>query len=245
MKLHVFGDSHAEYLFKRVVEADVHWLGPWTMHRVARDGAYFVHDMLRDYKSGDGIVLVFGEIDIRCHLGRVADRDARPLDVLVAELAIAYVEAAAALLHSFPAAKIIVVEPVPPITPTSINPDFPIYGSEADRIEIHKRLAAILKVLCTSHNLIYFAIPRRYFTRRGSLKLRLSDGTAHVAQDEADMFCRSLSHHLNTRLTFEGGRFLPSSLRSFARLFASLTRQSEQLWKLGCADLTYVPRRFW
>lgn len=245
MKLHVFGDSHAEYLFKRIIEADVHWLGPWTMHRVARDGAYFVYEKVRGFTSGDGIVLIFGEIDIRCHLGRIADRDARTLDVLVAELALGYVEAAVALLRTFPAAKIIVVEPVPPITPTSINPDFPIYGSEADRIEIHRKLAARLEELCENRNLIYFAIPRRYCTRRGSLKLHLSDGTAHVAQDKANMFCRSLSHYLGTKLTFNKGPFLPSSLRSFARMIASLTRQSEQLWKLGCADLTYVPRRFW
>src|SRR5690242_3783812 len=69
--IRVFGDSHAKYLFDNIRGIEVNWLGPVTMHRVGRDGLWFLRE--KHLAPDDWLLTVFGEIDARCHVGRIAD----------------------------------------------------------------------------------------------------------------------------------------------------------------------------
>ncbi|MBE1208439.1 hypothetical protein [Aminobacter carboxidus] len=77
MTLITLGDSHSLFSFAGIAEAKIYWVGPRTMHRAARDGiASLVPKNCRPV-SGDVLVLSFGEIDSREHVGRIARKNGR------------------------------------------------------------------------------------------------------------------------------------------------------------------------
>lgn len=77
MSLITLGDSHSLFSFAGIAEAKIYWRGPRTMHRAARDGiASLVPKNCRP-ASGDVLVLSFGEIDSREHVGRIARQNGR------------------------------------------------------------------------------------------------------------------------------------------------------------------------
>jgi hypothetical protein len=82
--LHVFGDSQAKCLFDGVPGCKLNWLGPVTMYRVGRDKAWFLKEP--DIAGGAWAVLVFGGIDVRCHIGRIAEETGSPRRAVVASL---------------------------------------------------------------------------------------------------------------------------------------------------------------
>ncbi len=88
--LHVFGDSHAHYLFSRAPGAIVNWLGPYTMHRIGRDGVDFLGRRVND---GDKVLFVFGEIDVRCHMVRVDRERGNGIESVATDLASRYTAA--------------------------------------------------------------------------------------------------------------------------------------------------------
>lgn len=91
--IYVFGDSHASFCFREretIVENDfltyfhepshtqypIHitsFIGV-TMHRVGRDSLSFLNIKQRGVKNGDVVVYVFGEVDVRCHIGKQRDQ---------------------------------------------------------------------------------------------------------------------------------------------------------------------------
>lgn len=86
MRLLTLGDSHAIYNFAGVAEAKIYHAGTVTMHRAARDGIWSLVPRNCKFRTGDYVILSFGEIDGRAHIKRVAVRNGRSITEEVDEL---------------------------------------------------------------------------------------------------------------------------------------------------------------
>ena len=58
-------------------------MGHVTMHRIGRDSLSYFN--IKDYSVQENVyvVFVFGEIDVRCHIGRIADQKFLKLDDVI------------------------------------------------------------------------------------------------------------------------------------------------------------------
>lgn len=211
MILHVFGDSHSAYCFDGIKEASINWLGPVTMHRVARDGPSFVTSLVRDPKASDVIVLMFGEIDIRTHLIPVAERTGRAVELEAQELAVRYVRRIAELKDYVKGATLVVAEPPFP-SKRRPNAELPFAGTLAQRVLVHSAVSNALRQTAEAHGISFLRMPRRYATKSGSLKRIYSDDGVHIMPCEAKAYASAVSNLLGRRV-----RFRRSSLDIFLR----------------------------
>ncbi|UMG91121.1 SGNH/GDSL hydrolase family protein [Nocardioides sp. TF02-7] len=147
------GDSHSVLLnterfplwMGSVGEGRFVWhLGPRILHSIATNGfppvVERVADRLRRLPASRRLTcfFVFGEIDVRCHLGpRVA---AGIDDAFVT----AYVDRAVALADRLGAARVVIVTPTPPSDHIADHVMFPIAGDVAQRTAAHRWLSDAL-----------------------------------------------------------------------------------------------------
>lgn len=201
MKFRVFGDSHAAYCFDRVDEAEIHWLGPVTMHRFAGEAAATVRDRVRVYEAGDVFAFIFGEIDIRCHVGRIAQLKERPVAEITEDLVRRYVLGIGEISVTFPGARTIILQPPFPADRRP-NADLPYFGSHSERIAIHRDLSMRLEAAAAERRLAFLPFPKRYATEAGGLARRYSDDGVHIMPCEAEELVRQLNLSLGMRLRF-------------------------------------------
>lgn len=152
-KLYFIGDSHANS-FKGI--GNVVYLGPVTMWKIAREGIEFNKKGLKFF--------VFGEIDVRCHLGKGYN---------IKELVDAYVKR----LEKFDNVGIVGITP-----PTKIKiadrKDFPVVGTDEQRIEWTKELNGELERHCKERGWWFLDV-----SSYGDM-LEKSDGTVHIKDTE-------------------------------------------------------------
>lgn len=117
MPIYVFGDDHARQAFGLCANVRLHWLGPYTMRRVSRDGAFKPLEIGMP-TSGDTMIYMVGAEDVRRHLFRSALKEDGDLAAAVTSLAQRYVTAVHGLttLLNFPM-TICVVRIVAPAAP--------------------------------------------------------------------------------------------------------------------------------
>lgn len=229
MALHVFGDSHAHYLFGRVPDASVHWLRARTMHRVGRDGVDFLEPHVND---GDTVLCVFGEVDVRCHIVRLARERAGGIEAIARDVARRYIDAVIMASISLPASTFAVMGVVPPINPMKANPELPVVGSLVERIEARGALNRALDEYSSS-GIIYVPVPKVYERTDGSLRHHLSDGHAHIAMDCAGPVCQAAAEKLGIPLSFRRPSTLAGGLKAVGRRLAIAGRHHLALYKLG------------
>jgi hypothetical protein len=173
--IHIYGDSHCTFLFDGLAGCDVNWLGPVTMHRVGRDRAWFLEG--RNFSVTDWVLLVFGEIDARCHIGRIAEDTGNSRDNVVSDLVGRYL---ASIKRRRDHNAIVMSVPPPADGPGIINSDFPVYGSWVDRIEITKLLNDELIQSAKRADIKVLVVPEEYADASGGLDIRLSDQSVHI-----------------------------------------------------------------
>lgn len=199
--IHVIGDSHASFCFtgrnsiaptieythyiyslpgKNIYfPVTISWLGAKTMYGIGRDGL--------DYnkygvKNGDIMVFIFGEIDIRCHIGRILDQKKKSEEEIINELATSFINRIINNKKKYKDLFCIVSMVIAP-TDYFSNPKFPVYGTLQDRINFTKKLNAALQKEC-SENGISILNSFEYFTNQdGSLKKETSDHLVHINPD--------------------------------------------------------------
>jgi FkbM family methyltransferase len=200
-ELVIFGDSHALYCFDRIEGAKVNWLGPVTMHRVARDGAWFLREWQPSALSAD-IVLEFGEIDVRCHLGRIADSTGQSREVMCHDVAWRYLDAIKAALPPIGNGRVVVSSVTPPANgPGILNADFPVYGSWDDRAKLTRNLNRELREGAEERGFLYLDFAAPCSTPQGYIREDLSDGSVHIARAHAGIIVERLSDLLGRKLT--------------------------------------------
>jgi len=176
--VHVIGDSHSE-AFRKIDGCTVHWIGPITMHRIGRDGLSFLNEKNLGINENDIVVFVFGEIDVRCHIGKQRDTKQRDLDEIIQTLVYDYINAIINYRGLYQNLKCIVYSPIPP-TDQVMNDSFPRWGRLEDRIFITKELNNLLREVCVLNNIFIIDVYADYADSSGALITDLSDGSVHI-----------------------------------------------------------------
>lgn len=232
MTIYVFGDSHAVSGFGRIAEAEVHWVGGRTMHRIGRDGAeQLLHGV--SIEPGDVLIFVYGEIDIRWHIIRLAEQMRRRPSDMVRDLADRY---SAALLRAqlqHPAVTVTLTSVVPPARwfVAGFN-EFPVYGPLRERVRLTRELNDRLKFNAAQFGFAYLDYFHLYATRGGHLRFGLSDSNVHINSNHAEPIARALERQLGTKLTFLPAKSANVLLKLRRRSFASvLFRYQKNKWQ--------------
>jgi FkbM family methyltransferase len=192
--IQVFGDSHSQFIFQNTPGIQVNWLGPITMHRVGRDGLWFLKD--HEFRTEDWLLTVFGEIDARCHVGKIADQRNRPYAEIVADLVRRYINS----LNGTTVRKIIAGVPPPADGPGIINADFPVYGTIEQRINITRLINDELIAQASTVGIPVLEIPSLFEDAAGGLDSRLSDGSVHINRSYVWPIIKSLEAIVGARL---------------------------------------------
>jgi hypothetical protein len=205
--IHILGDSHAPFCFREglilsinflqkmerfelpvtIYKRDlkipfiIHWLGPITMHRVGRDGLQFLNVKNFNVQENDIVVFVFGEIDVRCHIGKQRDIKKRKLKEIIDILATKYIETIKENQKQFDELTCVICCIIPPIDGLGRNnPEYPFYGELSDRITIARCLNKKLQELCIKNNLLFLDFYDLYADFQGSLNVLFADPIIHI-----------------------------------------------------------------
>lgn len=178
--IHVIGDSHCRE-FIGIENTISHHIGPITMHRIGRDGFDF---RAFQVSENDIVILSFGEIDVRCHLGKQRDLKNREIEEVIDALLHQYFQTVVQCRSFYQNLEVILYTVTPP-TDQIDNPLFPKYGSLQDRIYLSKLLNQKLEKMCSSHGLKLLDVYDDYADATGAFNVFLSDGNVHIAENSA------------------------------------------------------------
>lgn len=188
--VHVIGDSHTME-FSGIPGCMLYWIGPVTMYRIGRDGLAFLNLPAFGVKEGQAAVFAFGEIDVRCHIGKQRDLYNRTLDEVIETLANRFIYT---VLQNRMLYKqlICIVYSVTPPTNLDYNPNFPYYGSLEDRVIISKRLNERLSALCSQFEIAFLDVYQDYANADGTFNVAYSDGCVHIRADCNQLISKKL-----------------------------------------------------
>lgn len=200
--VHVLGDSHAFFCFNNTqsgITADemstfhyvkdgkscslsfyIHWLGSRTMHRVGRDGLSGLNIKRFGVKEGDVVVFLFGEVDVRCHIGKQRDQFKRSQAEVIQTLASNYLRTIYENKRQYKNITCIVASVTPPCD-RGYNPSYPFYGPLQDRVRITQELNEALSLHGQRLGIHFLDIYSMYAQEDGSLGVALSDGIVHIS----------------------------------------------------------------
>ena len=220
-QIHVFGDSHASFCFSNdrteiprneiswfkyinntqnniSVEFAIHWFGSKTMFSIGRDSLQILNLKSLGVLDGDVSVFVFGEIDVRCHIGKQRDLHNRELGEVINSLAKSFLEAIKNNQIMFKRLFCVVVSVTPP-TNNYFNWVYPYHGTLDDRSNITRQLNSKLKELCNEYGFDFLDIHALYANEEGILDDNVSDGVVHVNPRSNDQIKKSLIDLLITK----------------------------------------------
>lgn len=176
--IHVIGDSHGHEL--NGIESNVfHPIGAITMHRIGRDGLNILNFKTLNIQEKDTVVLCFGEIDVRCHIGKQRDVAKRDLEEIIDTLATNYFQTILLNRALYTNISIIVYTVTPPANGAS-TAEYPMYGELGDRVAIAKKLNQKIREIAASKGIKVLDVYDDYSDQNGVLKRELSDGDVHI-----------------------------------------------------------------
>lgn len=189
--VHVIGDSHS-HEFDKIPGCVVHWVGPVTMHRVGRDGLFSLNIANMGIQDGEAVVFAFGEIDVRCHIGKQRDLHMRSVEETINTLVHTYLYRILELRAFYPHLICIVYSVTPP-TDRNFVDTYPCYGFLEDRVCITRLLNAKLAEVCQQQGLCFLDVYDDYVEVDGTLKIVLSDGNVHIHPDQCEPIQKKLN----------------------------------------------------
>lgn len=191
-RVHAFGDSHSRAGFGRIPGVTVHHLGPVTMHKIGRDGLNALNVKEFGVEENDTCIFVFGEIDIRCHVGLQRDRMKRTIPEVLLDLVQRYAMTILSNKSLFKTLHCVIFTVVPP-TDQIYNPQYPYYGTLTDRIQLTQALNRILKEYALANGIFVLDVYDSYALPDGSFNPSLSDGSVHIHPDRDTPVRKALS----------------------------------------------------
>ena len=206
-KIVVIGDSHAS-LYSDIESRnrgvwkdnsllnlfDVKWIGPVTMWRLCRDQEKFVDldssiqympsvgcNMTTKCEEGQDVMLVFGEIDVRCNILKfgyenyksTVDEMCQKLEVFIKK----YYDRFNIHIQS-------IVLTIYKENFGDKKPLFPFVGNDNERKEVTYYFNEKLKNLCNNLDVGYFDIFDIYADDKGMMTLEKSDAIVHAMKTE-------------------------------------------------------------
>jgi len=168
--IHIYGDSHAEYSFKNLSLPHVnHREYSITMFRIGRDNT-IINFNINELNPNDIIVLVYGEVDCRCHIKRQINLGRNEDDVIF-ELVNKYFETIKNNIITKPL-KVVVVGIVPTVkeidhdsesSNTTEVVEYPHVGTNEQRVRYTTKMNALLEHMSYQDGYTYFN-PYSYYT---------------------------------------------------------------------------------
>ena len=183
--LNIYGDSHALLLFNALqLEHRNLFEFSKTMFRVGRDQQII---NFRETHNDPGRIfcLVYGEVDVRAHIGKQVHHGRHHLQVCK-QLVEAYMNAIKANILNYKAIIIVAVPPpVDPIEHKHIHYEpLPFIGTNSDRVIYTTDINTLLEKAC-QENGYYFLNPFDFYKKEdGTLTYTLSDGCIHIGKNE-------------------------------------------------------------
>jgi hypothetical protein len=183
MTIHSTGDSHAG-TFVNLPGCVVHTVGPVTLKRVG----YMEDTLLQDHVRGIGLtpadvlVLCFGEIDCRCFVKPQLEHRTISLEELLRGWVDAYLVRAKTLDTN--GARVAILSVTPPCThDLAYNAQFPVAGTDEERVTYHAAMNALLAQGCAERGLLYVDTYSAYKDENGMLIHALSDNCTHIKEN--------------------------------------------------------------
>lgn len=225
MSLVVLGDSHALFSFAGVSGARIHWQTGATMHRAARDGIRSLLPRFPFLTRRDTLVLVYGEVDCRAHIPRLAIKNNRsPI-----EEADALLDRYALAVSEFWTRANVALCCVPPF-----NPTFEDYeGSREIRAHVNGRLA--------SFGLPFIDFRQAVITPDGSMSNAFTDNNVHIHPQKAQPVVDAVNRALGLGVSFAEPPYPPNS-RAYQSPWKRFRRQVRavlmpKLWQPNASSL--------
>jgi len=185
--IYIYGDSHANFNFKNLnLPHKNYYHNSITMHRIGRDNI-IINFNRNQIKEKDTIVLVYGEVDCRCHIHRQI-KLGKEEDEVISELVSSYFRTIQnnVSLHT----KVIIVGIVPPtykpIEETSDDDQtriLPIIGTNEERVRYTYKVNILLEEMANAHNYVYFNPHSYYTSSEGTMKPELSENCVHIGNN--------------------------------------------------------------
>lgn len=185
--LYIYGDSHAYSSFKNLTipHLQLFQYGV-TMNRIARDKV-IVNFHETQVSSEHIYCLAYGEIDVRCHIGKQVLLVREENDICMT-LVNGYFETIQKQIPLYKAIIIVgILCPTDPLDHTHENahPHGPLafVGTNEERVRYTKKMNALLEEGCLKYGYIYFN-PYDFYTRDdGCLSYGFSDGCIHLGKN--------------------------------------------------------------
>lgn len=171
-------------MFRGFANTAVHHVGGVTAHRVGRDGVASVitadPPQLSMY-----CVFVFGEIDVRCHLKRIADEQKRNWFDVIADVAMRYTITISA--YCTDKKKTPIICSVLPPSDRGHENSLPVYGPLEERVISTLIFNTMTEKWCRQLGIKFLDIWHRFALTDGSLNHEFSDGLVHIAEKHYDI----------------------------------------------------------
>ena len=186
--LYIYGDSHAEFSFKNLqIPHENRREYSITMFRIGRDGIIINCDVNTVNNKNNIVLMVYGEIDCRCHIQRQIDLGFDE-DTVINNLVTSYFKTIQANVSNVK--HCIVTGIIPPVERNNyeslygpITHEFPFVGTDTDRVRYTTKINALIKSQCDIYGYIYF-YPYDYYTKEnGCLNYELSDKIVHIGDN--------------------------------------------------------------
>lgn len=183
--IYIYGDSHACNSFDSLpLKHENCYCSSITMFRIGRDNIIinFNKDII---KSNDTIVLVYGEVDCRCHIHRQINLGHNE-DSVINDLVNKYFQTIQNNTKDIDV-NIIIVGVIPPTRKEDyeffnkkVNNEFPFIGTDEDRVRYTNKVNKLLEELSIQNKFIYFDPYDYYKNIDGTLNHELSDTFNHI-----------------------------------------------------------------
>jgi hypothetical protein len=179
MTIHTFGDSHCRFGFdKSTYGVKTNGISAVTMQNFGRFKLDVLDVSQFNVQEGDYVCFSFGEIDCRCHIHKFKEQYKELIEKIVEN----YMDAIKENANKFSDLKVMVYN-VPPTlraSPFNWNTEYPMLGSNEERITYIKYMNEKLKENCKKNNFIFFDVYDSYVGEDGFMKYELSDGRIHI-----------------------------------------------------------------
>lgn len=192
MKFRAVGDSHC-LIFSNIEECKINFIRGKTMFGSRKQE--IVELKKWGCQDDEYVIYVFGEIDVRCHIGRIRDTQNKTLEDIIEDLVLNYFD----MISKQPGIPIVTLV----IPPSDKNPSssHPYHGTIADRVSIQKKLNIRLEEECKKRNIICFDYNKNFTLPDGSLDHSHSDGIVHIDHKYANLIFDDLKKLLVTTNT--------------------------------------------
>jgi len=211
-QIHIFGDSHS-FAVRDVSGCIVHHLGARTMHGMGVEKMSRLNVKKHGVRNGDVAVFIFGEIDVRRHIGRQRDKSGKDLESIVVTLVNKYIDVILINRRQFSNLACIACAVLPPSDFILPWHGTSAYGTISDRVNITKVLNEQLEEACIKRGIYFLDATSHYKTPAGSLNKNLSDGQMHIAHEHRSFLVSRLVEVVELAQKDRGQRFsvLPRS----------------------------------